>query len=161
LNKKAETDGIPLPADVSLFLASHVHSNVRILEGSLLRLKAFSEMAHESISIDMCRHLLKDIVEDQQTFISSEEIIKAVSRYFKIRTTDIKSPKRAKDIAIARQVAMYLCREMTAESFPEIGTHFGGKDHSTVIHAVNKIAGLVLNDSSLQKDIQLIRRSLS
>jgi len=161
LNKKAETDGIPLPADVSLFLASHVHSNVRILEGSLLRLKAFSEMAHESISIDMCRHLLKDILEDQQTFISSEEIIKAVSRHFKIRTTDIKSPKRAKDIAIARQVAMYLCREMTAESFPEIGTRFGGKDHSTVIHAVNKIAGLVLNDSSLQKDIQLIRRSLS
>jgi chromosomal replication initiator protein len=126
-----------------------------------MRLKAFSEMTHQGISIEMCQQLLKDILENQQTFISPEEIIKAVSRHFKIRPTDIKSPKRAKNIAIARQVAMYLCREMTAESFPEIGNRFGGKDHSTVIHAVNKIESLLVNDSGLQKDLHLIRRSLS
>ncbi|MEW6441721.1 MAG: chromosomal replication initiator protein DnaA [bacterium] len=161
LNKKAESEGIPLPSDVSLFLASHVHSNVRILEGSLMRLKAYSNMSNLAISIEMCRSLLKDILEEQQTFTSTEDIIKAVSRFYKVKPSDIKSQKRAKDIAMARQVAMYLCRKLTSESFPEIGTHFGGKDHSTVIHAVNKIEHVLRTDANLQKEIQLIRRSLS
>lgn len=161
LNKKAETEGICLPGDVSLFLASHVHSNVRILEGSLLRLKAFSEMTQESISIDMCRNLMKDILENQQSFFSTEEIIKVVSRHYRLRPGDIKSRKRAKNIATARQVAMYLCRELTDDSFPKIGNYFGGKDHSTVIHAVNKIGRLLENDPNLQKDIQLLRKNFA
>ncbi len=160
LRKKAELEGVVLPGEVALFIASHVHSNVRILEGSLMRLKAYSEMCRQDISIDMCKQVLKDILEDQQPFLSSDEIIKAVCRHYKVKPTDMKSPKRAKNIALARQVAMYLCREMTSESFPEIGNHFGGKDHSTVIHAVNKIETLLASDTTLQRDLQAIRRSL-
>lgn len=161
LRKKAELEGVVLPGEVALFIASHVHSNVRILEGSLMRLKAYSEIWHQDISIDMCKQVLKDILEDQQPCLSSEEIIKAVCRHYKVKPTDMRSPKRAKNIALARQVAMYLCREMTSESFPEIGNHFGGKDHSTVIHAVNKIETLLTSDMTLQRDLQAIRRSLT
>jgi chromosomal replication initiator protein len=160
LNKKASLDSIDLPGDVSLFLATHIHSNVRVLEGSLTKLKAFSMLSGENITIDMCKNVLKDVLGDKKTTVTIEEVIKAVCRYYNIRPIDLKSQKRAKQIALSRQVAMFLCRELTSDSFPEIGSRFGGKDHSTVIHSVNKIDGLVKEDEGVKKDIAEIRKML-
>jgi len=160
LNKKAESDSIPLPSEVSIFLASHIHSNVRVLEGTLTRLKAYSEISGKPISINMCKDILTDVIGQKKTTLTIEEVIKAVCNHYKLRASDLKSPKRAKQIAFARQVAMYLCRNLTSESFPEIGTRFGGKDHSTVIHAVNKIEKMIKDDECLNQDLGSIRKML-
>jgi chromosomal replication initiator protein len=160
LNKKAALDSIDLPGEVSLFLATHIHSNVRVLEGSLTKLKAFSLLSGKNISIDMCKNVLKDVLGEKKTTITIEEVIKAVCRHYNIRPMDLKSQKRARQIAMARQVAMFLCRELTSDSFPEIGSRFGGKDHSTVIHSVNKIDGLVKEDEGVKKDIAEIKKML-
>lgn len=160
LNKKAESENMIFPSDVSIFLATHIHSNVRVLEGTLTRLKAFSELSGHSITIDMCKNILKDVLGEKKTSYTIEEVIKAVSRHYNLRVTDLKSQKRSKQIALARQVAMYLCRALTSDSFPEIGSRFGGKDHSTVIHSVNKIEALLKDDTDVSKDIKEIRRML-
>jgi chromosomal replication initiator protein len=160
LNKKAGGENIDLPSDVCHFLARHIHSNVRILEGSLTRIKAFADMSNQTISIDMCKNVLKDILGTKRSFISIEEVIRCVAKHYGLKPGELKSPKRAKPITRARQVAMYLCRELTSESFPEIGSRFGGRDHATVIHGVNKITALLEVDSDLQSDIQLLGKSL-
>jgi chromosomal replication initiator protein len=160
LNKKAKVEEIDLPSEVCHFLARHIQSNVRILEGSLTRLKAFAEMSGKPISIDMCKNLLKDILGTRRSFISIEEVIRTVAKHYGLKPGDLKSPKRAKPITRARQIAMYLCRELTSESFPEIGGRFGGRDHATVIHGVNKITAQLELDSDLQRDIQQLRKSL-
>ena len=160
LNKKAEVENIDLPSDVCHFLARHIQSNVRILEGSLTRLKAYADMADEPISIDMCNSVLKDILGTKRSFISIEEVIRLVAKHYGLKTGDLKSPKRAKPITRARQIAMYLCRELTSESFPEIGNRFGGRDHATVIHGVNKITAQLEIDSDLEHEIQLLSKSL-
>ena len=160
LNKKAEVENIDLPSEVCHFLARHIQSNVRVLEGSLTRLKAFSELSRQFISIDMCKDVLKDILGTKRSVISIEEVIKAVAKHYGLKTGDLKSPKRAKQITGARQVAMYLCRELTSESFPEIGTRFGGRDHATVIHGVNKITAQLEVDPDLQGHVQLLRKTL-
>ena len=160
LNKKAGLESVDLPGDVSLFLASHIHSNVRVLEGSLTKLRAFSELSGQEITIDMCKNVLKDVLGEKKTSITIEEVIKAVCRHYNIRASDLKSPKRSKQIALARQVAMFLCRELTSDSFPEIGSRFGGKDHSTVIHSVNKIEGLLKQDSSVKEAMEEIKKLL-
>lgn len=160
LNKKAKVEDMDLPSDVCHFLARHIQSNVRILEGSLTRLKAFAEMSEEPISIDMCNNVLKDILSPKRSFISIEEVIRIVAKHHGLKAGELKSPKRAKPISRARQVAMYLCRELTSESFPEIGSRFGGRDHATVIHGVNKITALLEVDSDLQREIQQLRKYL-
>jgi chromosomal replication initiator protein len=158
LNRKAESENLVLPSDVSIFLASHIHSNVRVLEGSLTRLKAFSELEGEPISIDMSKNVLKDVLGEKRTAITIEEILRAVSRYYGLKPSDLKSPKRSKEIALARQIAMFLCRGLTSSSFPEIGSSFGGKDHSTVIHAVNKIETLLKDNRKINEDIAAIKK---
>jgi chromosomal replication initiator protein len=160
LNKKAKVEDMDLPSDVCHFLARHIQSNVRMLEGSLTRLKAFAEMSEEPISVDMCNSVLKDILSPKRSFISIEEVIRIVAKHHGLKAGELKSPKRAKPISRARQVAMYLCRELTSESFPEIGSRFGGRDHATVIHGVNKITALLEVDSDLQLEIQQLRKSL-
>jgi chromosomal replication initiator protein len=160
LNKKAEVEKIDLPSEVCHFLARYIHSNVRILEGSLTRIKAFAEMSNQPISVEMCKNVLKDILGSKRSFISIEEVIRCVAKHYGFKPGDLKSPKRAKPITRARQVAMYLCRELTSESFPEIGSRFGGRDHATVIHGVNKITALLEVDSDLQYDIQSLGKSL-
>jgi chromosomal replication initiator protein len=160
LNKKAKVEEMDLPSDVCHFLARHIQSNVRMLEGSLTRLKAFAEMSEEPISVDMCNNVLKDILSPKRSFISIEEVIRIVAKHHGLKAGELKSPKRAKPISRARQVAMYLCRELTSESFPEIGSRFGGRDHATVIHGVNKITALLEVDSDLQREIQQLRKSL-
>jgi chromosomal replication initiator protein len=133
---------------------------VRILEGSLTRLKAFSEMSGQPLSIEMCKEVLKDILGSKRSYISMEEVIRAVAKHYGLKPADLKSPKRAKPITRARQIAMYLCRELTSESFPEIGSRFGGRDHATVIHGVNKISSQLEVDPDLERDIQLLGKSL-
>ena len=118
-------------------------------------------MSSEPISIDMCKTLLKDILTTRKSFISIEEVIRAVAKHYGLKTGDLKSPKRAKPITRARQIAMYLCRELTSESFPEIGSRFGGRDHATVIHGVKKIAAQLEVDTELQSDIQTLGKVLS
>ena len=161
LNKKAQVEDIDLSSEVCHFLARHIQSNVRILEGSLTRLKAFAELSNEPISIDLCKNVLKDILGTKRSLISIEEVIRAVAKHYGLRAGELKSPKRAKPITRARQVAMYLCRELTSESFPEIGSRFGGRDHATVIHGVNKITSQLEVDPDLQQDIQALGRSLT
>jgi chromosomal replication initiator protein len=160
LNKKAMVEEIDLPSDVCHFLARHIQSNVRILEGSLTRLKAFAEISGQPMSIDMCKNLFKDILTMKRNFISIEEVIRTVAKRYGLKPTDLKSPKRAKPITQARQIAMYLCRELTNESFPEIGSRFGGRDHATVIHAVNKVTGQLEADPDIQREVQELRRSM-
>ena len=160
LNKKAEVENIGLPQDVSIFLASRIHSNVRVLEGSLTRLKAFSELTGQAISIDMCGKILRDILESRHPSITTDDILKAVSKYFNIRPSELRSPKRIKKISQARQIAMYLCRELTTDSFPDIGSKFGGKDHSTVMYAVRKMEEIIRHDPETKTDVQRIRKTL-
>ena len=160
LNKKAESENLFLPGDVAIFLASHIHSNVRVLEGTLTRLKAFSGISGQPISIDMCKNILQDVLEEKRSAFTLEQVIKAVSRYYNIKLSDLKSPKRSKPIANARQVAMYLCRELTSDSFPEIGESFGGKDHSTVIHAVKKVEAVLKENGKTKEDMTAIKKLL-
>jgi len=160
LKKKAQVENIDLAGEVLHFLARHIQSNVRILEGSLTRLKAFAEMSKQPISIDMCKNVLKDVLGTRRSFISIEEVIRTVSKHYGLKAGDLKSPKRAKPISLPRQIAMYLCRVLTSESFPEIGARFGGRDHATVIHAVNKITAQLEVDPDLQHVIQALRKSM-
>jgi len=158
LNRKAELEDIPLSQDVSIFLASRIHSNVRVLEGSLTRLKAFSDLTGEGISINMCNTILKDILDVRHPSITTDDILRAVAKYFNIRLSELRSRKRMKEIVEARQMAMYLCRELTSDSFPEIGSKFGGKDHSTVIYAVKKIEKRISHDPDVKNDIERIQK---
>ncbi len=117
-------------------------------------------MSKEPLSVDMCNNVLKDILSTKRNFISIEEVIRIVAKQYGLKAGELKSPKRAKPITRARQIAMYLCRELTSESFPEIGSRFGGRDHATVIHGVNKIRALLEVDSDLQREIKQLGKSL-
>ncbi len=139
LNKKAEADGGKLPQDVALFIASRIKSNIRELEGSLIRLLAYASLADREIDLALAKDVLKDILADDSKVISIESIQKYVGNYFHLKTGEIKSKNNSKQVSFPRQVAMYLCKNLTDASLPEIGKRFGGKHHSTVIHAIKKI----------------------
>ena len=160
LKKKAEFDRIDLPDDVALFLASSSASNVRELEGMLVRLGAYSSLTNSKITLTMAREVLKDIIVDKTRDISIEIIQKAVADQFQLKVSELKSEKRVKTLVVPRQIAIYLCRELTKASFPEIGSKFGGKDHSTVIHSVRKIEKLLSQDHEIKNHVELIKRGL-
>lgn len=149
LNMKADQNRIDLPEDVAFFLASSVSSNVRELEGYLIRIGAFASLTSTPITLEMARNILKDIIVEQSKEITIESIQKQVAAQFQIKTSDIKSSKRLKNLVLPRQIAMYISRRLTSSSFPEIGAKFGGKDHSTIIHAIKKI------EKNMETDIQL------
>ncbi|WP_370543329.1 chromosomal replication initiator protein DnaA [Geobacter sp. OR-1] len=160
LKKKAEFDGILLPDDVALFLSSSSASNVRELEGMLVRLGAYSSLTNSKITLTMAKEVLKDIIVDKSKDISIEYIQKAVADHFQLKISDLKSDKRIKTLVVPRQIAIFICRELTKASYPEIGDKFGGKDHSTVIHSVKKIEKLLGQDHEIRNTIEIIRRSL-
>jgi len=139
LNKKAEADGGQLPQDVALFIASRIKSNIRELEGSLIRLLAYASLTDREIDLTLAKDVLKDILADDSKLISIESIQKYVGNYFHLKTGEIKSKNNSKQVSFPRQVAMYLCKNLTDASLPEIGKRFGGKHHSTVIHGIKKI----------------------
>jgi len=160
LKKKAEQNGIPLPDDVALFLGSHAATNVRELEGMLLRLGAISSLTKVEISLGMAREALKEIIVDKSKDVTIELIQKQVCDHFHIKLSEIKSDKRLKNLVFPRQIAIFLCRELTKASYPEIGEKFGGKDHSTIIHSAKKIEKQLAGDLNLKDTVDGLRKAL-
>jgi chromosomal replication initiator protein len=150
LKRKAELEKLILPDDVALYLAAHIKSNVRELEGALLRLGARASFHSQSISVDLAREALAKLIATAPTGLTIETIQREVAAYFDVKLHDLKGPKRHRAIAHPRMVAMYLARKLTNMSFPEIGSRFGGKDHSTVISAVRKIERLCTEDPTVR-----------
>lgn len=161
LKMKADKNGICLPEDVAFFLSNSVTSNVRELEGFLIRLGAYASLTSTPITLEMAREVLKDILVEKNRELTIEEIQKTVAAHFNIKVTDLKSPKRLKALVLPRQIAMYLSRQLTSLSFPEIGDRFGGKDHSTIIHAIKKIEALQDNDFQVRSTISSLKNSLT
>ena len=160
LNMKADQNNIELPEDVIYFLANSISNNVRELEGYLIRIGAYSSLTSTPITVEMAKKILKDILIENNKEITIEKIQKLVAEHFQIKVTELKSPKRLKNIVLPRQISMYICRNMTNLSYPEIGSKFGGKDHSTIIHAVKKIQKLMEDDIQMKVTIEKLIENL-
>lgn len=161
LKRKADLDGVVLPDDVAFFIAGKVKSNIRELEGSLVRLIAISSLRGLPISKMLAQDAIRNIAEDDQPVgITLEQIQRTVAAHYKLRVDDLKSKNNSRQIAVPRQVAMYLCKRLTKHSFPEIGREFGGKHHTTVIHSVDKIEGLVSKDQNFHRVVSDIMDNL-
>ena len=161
LIKKSQQNLIELPEDVAFFIAKRIRSNVRDLEGALQRVLAYSRFTRQPLSIDMAQEALKDLLALHQKLVTLESIQKTVAEYFKIRVSDLLSKKRTRSIARPRQIAMALAKELTNHSLPEIGEAFGGRDHTTVLHACRKVAELLETDSRIAEDHRNLFRTLS
>ncbi|NOD49394.1 MULTISPECIES: chromosomal replication initiator protein DnaA [unclassified Ruegeria] len=142
------------------FLAHRISTNVRVLEGALTRLFAFASLVGREIDMELTQDCLADVLRASERKISVEEIQRKVSEYYNIRLSDIIGPKRLRSYARPRQVAMYLCKQLTSRSLPEIGRRFGGRDHTTVMHGVKRIEELKLTDGQIAEDVEMLRRSL-
>jgi len=153
LRRKAEAERIDLPDNVALFIASKIKSNIRELEGSLVRLTALSSLRGEPISISLAQEAIKKIVDEEERSITIELIQKVVAESYSLRVADLKSKSNARAIAVPRQIAMYLCKKLTRASLPEIGREFGGKHHTTVLHSINKITGIYEQEGSMHRHI--------
>lgn len=161
LYKKAETEGITLPEDVALFIATNIRSNVREMEGALIRLGAHSSLMGEKITLEFSRRVLRDMIVEIKREISIDDVQKVVSEHFQMKVLDLKSKRRTKTLVFPRQIAMYLCRELTKASFPETGAAFGGKDHSTVIHSCKQIEKAKEKDTYLKKTLETLTKKLT
>jgi len=153
LSRKAELAGVSLPEDVAFLLASRISNNVRELEGALTRLTAHATLTGKVIDMDFARYVLRDFLHEPARTITVEDIQKKVSGYYNIRIQDMRSKKRTRNVALPRQVAMYACKQQTSMSLPEIGESFGGRDHTTVLHAVRKIERMIRESSDFQDEI--------
>lgn len=142
LRKKAEIEKIDLPDDVTLYIAQKIRSNIRELEGSLVRLTALSSLRGDPINLALAQEAIKNIIEEEQSSVTIDKIQKVVASHYKLKVSELKSKSNAREIAFPRQVAMYLCKTLTKSSLPEIGREFGDKHHTTVLHSVKKIQGL-------------------
>jgi chromosomal replication initiator protein len=148
LKKKAEAEAVPLPDNVAIYIAGKIKSNIRELEGSLIRLVAYASLTGSEISLGLAQDVLKNILDHDEKAVTIEIIQKFVADYYQLKTSELKSRNNSKSVAIPRQVAMYLCKTLTHASLPEIGRCFGGKHHSTVIHSIRKIEDLRKRDST-------------
>jgi chromosomal replication initiator protein len=157
---KARAEGTVMPEDVAFFVAKNVRANVRELEGALRKVLAYSKFSHKDISINLAREALKDLLSIQNRQISVENIQKTCADFYKIKVADMYSKKRPASIAKPRQIAMYLAKELTQKSLPEIGELFGGRDHTTVLHAVRKIGGDRTKDSELNQQLHVLEQTL-
>ena len=161
LRRKADQEGIALADDVALFIARQVKSNIRELEGMLNRVVAFSSLTGKPLSLDLVKETLKDILPADYQRVLAPEIIKFVARHYGLKVSEIKSRNNAKQIAFPRQVAMYLCKQLTDLSFPDIGKHFNNKHHSTVMYSVDKIEKLRAEDPDLDRTLHSIAQHFS
>ena len=161
LIKKANLVNVDLPQEVAFFIGKKIPSNVRDLEGALRRVVANAQFTGKEITIDFTKEALHDLISLQDKLVSIDNIQKTVAKYFKIRVADLSSKNRRQSITRPRQIAMYLARELTSHSFPEIGETFGGRDHTTVINACKRIAALKGNDVKVSEDYQNLLRTLS
>ncbi|MFD1928378.1 chromosomal replication initiator protein DnaA [Sporosarcina siberiensis] len=162
LRKKAKADGlIDIPNEVMMYIANQIDSNIRELEGALIRVVAYSSLVNNDITMELAADALKDIIPNARPrTVTILDIQKKVGEHFNMRLEDFSAKKRTRLVAFPRQIAMYLSRELTDFSLPKIGSEFGGRDHSTVIHAHDKIATMLKNDESLQQDVKDIKSSL-
>lgn len=160
LRKKTENDQLKVPSEVINFIAEEIKTNIRELEGALIRVAAFSVLEEKSLTLDIARHVLKDMVKESSKIISVEMIQKHVSDFFNIAVEEMKTKKRSKNIVIPRQIAMYLSRQLTSMSLPEIGQAFGGKDHTTVMHSCRKIEDQIDKDEKTQNIIRELTTGL-
>jgi chromosomal replication initiator protein len=161
LRRKADLDGVAMPDDVALFIANQVRSNVRELEGMLNRVAAFASLTAKPLSLDLARETLRDILPDGARRASAAEIIKLVARHYGLKVGEIKSKSNSKQIAFPRQVAMYLCKQLTDLSYPEIGRQFNDKHHSTVMYSVDKIEQLRAANPDLARTLESMTKHLS
>jgi chromosomal replication initiator protein len=160
LINKARVEGSEMPEEVAFFVAKNVRSNVRELEGALRKILAYSRFNQKEISIALAREALRDLLSIQNRQISVENIQKTVADYYKIKVADMYSKKRPASIARPRQIAMYLAKELTQKSLPEIGELFGGRDHTTVLHAVRKIGGERQQMTDLNQQLHVLEQTL-
>src|SRR6266404_2918466 len=160
LDKKAELEGVRLPEDVRIFMATKTKSNVRELEGGLVKLMAYSSLTGEPITMQMAQQVLKHLVHSQDRRVTIDSIQKAVADYFVLRQSQLKEKSNTRAIAYPRQVAMYLVKELTQSSLPEIGRAFGGKHHTTVLHSIHKIEKLRQTDTELNRLLHKLTDSL-
>jgi chromosomal replication initiator protein len=145
LKRKADAEVVPLPDNVAMFIAGRIKSNIRELEGSLIRLIAYASLTGREISLDLAQDVLRNVMDDSRA-VTIESIQRFVSEYYQLKVTELKSKNNSKSVAMPRQVAMYLCKALTTASLPEIGRSFGGKHHSTVIHSIKKVEELRRRD---------------
>lgn len=160
LQAKAEQLAIKVPASVLEFLAHRISSNVRELEGALTRVVAHATLVGRDITLETTQDVLRDLLRANDRRVTIDEIQKKVAEYYNIRISDMSSPRRARNIARPRQMAMYLSKSLTQRSLPEIGRKFGGRDHTTVMHAVKKVDELIAQEPGIREDIDLLRRML-
>ncbi|HWK63264.1 MAG TPA: chromosomal replication initiator protein DnaA [Eoetvoesiella sp.] len=161
LLRKAETEGVAMPEEVAFFIAKHLRSNVRELEGALRKVSAYARFhGREVLSVEVCKDALKDLLSVSNGQITVENIQKTVADFYKIKVADMYSKRRPANIALPRQVAMYLAKELTQKSLPEIGDLFGGRDHTTVLHAVRKISDARSKQTELNHALHVLEQTL-
>lgn len=160
VRKKSEQEGLEIDPEVAHLVASSIHTNIRELEGALVRLEAFSSLTGERITVDLARRVLSDVLQHHEKVITVDEIQRVVSDHHHVRVSDLKSKRRTKVLVIPRQISMYLCRKLTNLSYPEIGRKFGGKDHTTVIHAVRHVEKRRTVDRQLKNELDELRRKI-
>ncbi len=160
LRKKSEDEGVKLPEDVIQFLSTTMKSNIRELEGSLVRLGAYASLTGQVISLDLAKTVLRDLIGDKKKVVAMDDIQEAVCAQFHVKIAELKSRRRSKTLVHPRQIAMYLCRELTDASYPEIGRQFGGKDHTTIIHACRQVTKAKETDTGLQTTIESLKEQI-
>ncbi|MFZ2619758.1 MAG: helix-turn-helix domain-containing protein, partial [Alphaproteobacteria bacterium] len=156
--KKAEQLKLPLSPEVAMYLADGIASNVRELEGALNRLAAHASMTGAAITVDFAHSQLRDLFRANTRVVTIEDIQQKVTEHFDVRMSDLLGSRRLRQLARPRQVAMYLAKKYTSKSYPDIGRAFGGRDHTTVIHAVRTVENLVPRDKELAEKVQLLER---
>ncbi len=161
LNSKREKLGAPVPDSVLEFLALKVTSNIRELEGALNRIVAHADVAKQEITLESTQDVLQDLLRAHDRRITIDEIQRKVAEHYNLRLSDMHSARRARNVARPRQVAMYLSKLLTARSLPEIGRKFGGRDHTTVMHAIRKVEELMGDDAQIAQDVEVVRRALT
>jgi chromosomal replication initiator protein len=153
LKRKAEEEGVPLPNDVAMYMASRIKTNVRELEGSLIRLIAYSSLTSKPLTMELATEVLRNVIDHDEKAVTIEQIQKFVADYYHLKLHELKSRNNSKSVAMPRQVAMYLCKSLTHASLPEIGRSFGGKHHSTVIHSIKKVEEMRKKSGDFDKQV--------
>lgn len=160
-SKVKQMKNVTVPTNVQTFLATKINSNIRELEGALNKVVAHSTLIDKPITLENTQHLLADLLRASEKIITIDEIQKKVAQHFSIKLSDMTSQRRLRSVARPRQIAMYLCKQLTTRSLSEIGRKFGGKDHTTVMHALKRIESLLLNDNDVKEDVDRITRILN
>ncbi|TLY22710.1 MAG: chromosomal replication initiator protein DnaA [Nitrospirae bacterium] len=161
LRDKADRQGIAVPDEVTLFVATNIKANIRELEGSLIRLGAYASLTGQALTLEMAQNVLKELVSEKKRVITLDAVQEAVAAKFHVKLADMKSKRRTKVLVYPRQIAMYLCREITQQSYPEIARHFGGKDHTTVMHACKQVEKGKQSDAGLVGILEELKRQIT